>query len=398
MKVVQINATYGQKSTGTIVRDIEMLCHSSNIECYIASPGKEVLKARNGYRIGNIIDHKVHAVLCRVNGMQAYFSTLSTVCFLRYLDKIKPDIVHLHNLHSNYLNLNLLLKYLAKHDIATIVTLHDCWFFTGGCSHYTSVGCYEWMNKCGKCPSNAAVVSSIFKYRSDKVIEDKKKYLSAIPRLYVVGVSDWITNEWRKANIPCKQAITIHNGVDVNTFSPVTSNLKHQLGVENKYVMLGPAIKWLLPINKDVLDYFSNHMKSDEVLILFGVDDTKQKVSDNIMLIGYVKSPSELSKLYSCADVFVNTTREDSFSLINIEAQACGTPVVTFDQTGPKETVDEINSVSVHVGDSVRLYQMATAVKGIERYKLNCDCRSFVCLNFNQQVNFLEYINLYNSI
>lgn len=158
MKVLQINAVYGHRSTGTIVRDIEHACYESGIECLVASPDNEVLNARQGYRIGNSFDHKLHALLCRVKGKQAYFSKCATRALLKYMDCEKPDIVHLHNLHSNYIHLNMLLDYLAKRDIITIITLHDCWFYTGGCFYYSQIGCNRWLEKCGNCPKKIKIL------------------------------------------------------------------------------------------------------------------------------------------------------------------------------------------------------------------------------------------------
>lgn len=128
MKVLQINAVYGQGSTGTIVHDIENLCEKSGIECYVASPDPKVQEAKRGYVIGNILDHKLHAFLSRIHGKQAYYSHIPTRNLLHWIDFINPDIVHLHNLHSNFIHLNMLLQYLSKRDIKTIITLHDCWF------------------------------------------------------------------------------------------------------------------------------------------------------------------------------------------------------------------------------------------------------------------------------
>src|SRR5574344_1682742 len=141
MRIIQINAVYGQGSTGTIVRDIEHLCFDSGIECYVASPDPKVREAKHGYVIGNTLDHKIHALLSRIHGKQAYYSHIPTRNLIRWIDERKPEIVHLHNLHSNYIHLNMLLHYLAERDIKTIVTLHDCWFITGGCFHYTAAGC-----------------------------------------------------------------------------------------------------------------------------------------------------------------------------------------------------------------------------------------------------------------
>lgn len=398
MKVLQINAVYGHGSTGVITRDIEQLCESSGIECYVASPDPKVRDAKRGFLIGNALDHKLHAVLSRINGKQAYFSRWATRRLLKFIDRIEPDVVHLHNLHSNYIHLNMLLQYLAKKDIRTIVTLHDCWFYTGGCFHYTAAGCMRWLEDCGNCPKKKQDTPSYLWDCSASILSDRKKFLLSIPRLIVTGVSEWISSEAKRTFFSNTPVVTIRNGVDLDVFKPTPSDFRCRLGLEDKYIILGPASKWLQPVNKSVLTYFSEHMQADEVLLLFGATDCSLPMPKNVRLYGYTKDREELAALYTCADVFVNTTREDSLSLINVEAQACGTPVVTFDATGPKETVDEVCGYAAHVGDSEQLYDFVSNVRAERKDSFDEQCRGFVAANFEKGTNYQKYLNLYKQL
>lgn len=399
MKVLQINAVYGHGSTGTIVRDIEQLCSAKGIECLVASPDPAVRQAKRGYVIGNTIDHKLHAALSRIYGKQAYYSRCATRSLLKYMDREKPDIVHLHNLHSNYIHLNMLLDYLAKRDIITIVTLHDCWFYTGGCFHYANAGCYRWLEKCGNCPKKKLDTPAHLKDCSAQILADRRKYLLAIPRLTVTGVSEWIASEARRTFLKDTKVVTIHNGVDLNVFKPTPSDFRQRLGLEGKYVILGPASKWLSDVNKEVLDNFTKLMHPDEVLLLFGVDvqDTSN-LPKNVITYGYTKNREELAQLYTMADVFVNCTREESLSLINIEAQACGTPVVTFDATATPETVDGIYSLSTQVGNPDRLYESVENIRYNNDGELSKQVISFASKNYDLYSNYEEYLNLYKSL
>lgn len=397
MKVLQINAVYGHGSTGVIVRDIELLCEQSGIECYVASPDIKVRESNRGYVIGNTFDHKLHALMSRLHGKQAYFSHIPTKNLLHWMDKVRPDIVHLHNLHSNYINLNMLLDYLAKKDIRTIITLHDCWFYTGGCFHYTSAGCSGWLKKCGICPKGKSDPIASFSKKTTQILADRKKGLLSIPRLTVTGVSDWISGEARKTFLCNCKIVTIHNGVDLTVFKPTPSDLRKRLNLEGKYVILGPASKWLHPVNREVLEKFTKLMQPDEVLLLFGAVQEKVGLPFNVRTYGYTKDRTELSALYTMADVFANTTREDSLSLINIEAQACGTPVVTFDATGPKETVDDIYSISVTVGDYKKLYNAINKIKGNSFESILEHLIKFVSDKYNIYDNYELYIQLYRN-
>ena len=398
MKVLQINAVYGHGSTGTIVRDIEQLCEQNGIECYVASPDPKVKEAKRSYVIGNILDHKLHALLCRINGMQGYFSHIPTWNLCKYIDQIKPDVVHLHNLHSNYIHLNILLRHLAKRDIKTIITLHDCWFYTGGCFHYTAVGCGKWMKSCGQCPKKKQDTPAFLFDCSSRILADRKKYLLAIPHLYINGVSEWITKEATNTFFKDTPKAVIRNGVDMKVFKPTPSDLRHRLGLDDKYIILGPASKWLAPVNRVVLAEFSRLLKPDEILLLYGCTQTTQDLPKNVFKYGYTIDRVELAQLYTMADVFANVTREDSLSLINIEAQACGTPVVTFDQTGPKETVDGINSFSVPVGDVMKMYDAIERVRQSHIDNKETALRQFVKENYELSSTYQQYIDLYKSI
>ena len=399
MRILQINAVYGQGSTGTIVRDIEQLCFKSGIECYVASPDPKVCEAKHGYVIGNTLDHKLHALLSRIHGKQAYFSHIPTRNLLRWIDEIKPDIVHLHNLHSNYIHLNMLLGYLAKKDIKTIVTLHDCWFYTGGCFHYTAAGCDKWLRDCKDCPKKKAGTPAILSKHSAQILADRKKYLLAIPHLYITGVSQWMAHEPLKSYLKDVPNFVIRNGIDFNVFKPTPSDFRQRLGLEGKYVILGPASKWLSDVNKEVLDKFTKLMHPDEVLLLFGVDvqDTSN-LPKNVITYGYTKNREELAQLYTMADVFVNCTREESLSLINIEAQACGTPVVTFDATATPETVDGIYSLSTQVGNPDRLYESVENIRYNNDGELSKQVISFASKNYDLYSNYEEYLNLYKTL
>lgn len=399
MKLLQINAVYGHGSTGVITRDIEQLCELLNIDCYVASPDPMVRNAKRGYLMGNVLDHKMHALLSRIAGKQAYFSKRATRRLLAYMDEIKPDIVHLHNLHSNYIHLNMLLQYLAKKDICTVVTLHDCWFFTGGCFHYTTVGCNKWKNSCGHCIKQRQDTPAYLYDASTKIQNDRLKYFSAIPRLIFVGASKWVASELSKSRIKeCGKITYIHNGFDLNVFSPRTSDLRQRLNLTDRFVVLGPASKWLQTINRGTFEYFVKHLPKDCTLLLFGSNDKPDNLPDNVKLYGYVHNREELAELYSMADVMVNCSREDTLSSLNLEAQACGTPVVTYDATGSKETVDGVCGFAVEVGNNEKLFDSVMSVRSLGREHFGKLCREFISKNFEKDINYGKYISLYKQI
>lgn len=399
MRIVQINAVYGCRSTGTIMRQLQDACFAQGIDAYVAyswadRPSTEI---RNGYRIGNSLTEKTHALLSRIAGRQGYFSHFTTWLFLRFISRLKPDVVHLHNLHSNFIQLNCLLRFLAKNNIRTIITLHDCWYYTGGCFHYSSVNCQKWKDKCGNCPKRIKDTPAYLVDASRSVLLDRKKYLNSIPRLTIIGASKWISEECRQSVIGIKDIRYIHNGFDFSVFQPKESSWRKKLGLEGKYIIIGPANKWYQKINQPTLNYFVRTMYDDMVLVLFGAIPNQSVESGRLMHIDYIESASEMAQLYSMADVMVNCSREDTLSSLNIECQACGTPVITYDATGNKETVDGKFSLSVTSGDFEDLFSAMLKVREIGKKNICNNCISWARQEFSYNDFIDSYISLYKE-
>ncbi len=401
MKILQINAVYNVGSTGVIVSDLHELSMKAGMDSYVAystspMPSKKIT---NGYRIGKWLGKKMHATFGRINGEQAYFSRFATKRVLKYIDKLAPDIVHLHNLHSNYINLNMLLKYLGERDIKTVITLHDCWFFTGGCFYYTAANCDKWLHNCGNCPKKYKDTFACFFDKSTEILKDRATLFGAIKDLTVVGVSNWIAEEAGKTFLKKGNICTIHNGIDTKFFTNTESDLKKQYGLEDKFVILGPASKWLKDINEETLEYFVSNMPKGCVLALLGCTKRqKRHLPKGVVAIPFIKDRNELRKVYSMADVFANCTREDALSLINLEAQSCGTPVVTYCNSGVKETVDNECGFSVESGNASELFDTVMRVREIGKENLSEKTRVWVVDNFNRNENYKKYIELYRSI
>jgi len=398
MKLLQINAVYGVGSTGVIVRDIHELCLKEGMDAHVAYSTSPIPEAEisGGYAIGNSLGKKLHALFCRVNGMQSYFSRFSTYQLLKHIKKINPDIVQLHNLHSNYIHLNLLLKFLAKEQIKTVITLHDCWFYTGGCFHYTAEGCDRWLTACGDCPKKNKDTRAWLFDRSARILRDRKKYLSAIEDLTVVGVSDWIAGEARKTFLKDKRVVTVHNGVDTEVFKPTPSTLREKYGIKDKFVILGLASKFLSPVNQETFEKVSNSLTEDEVLLLLGcTEEQKTRLPQGVIPLPFIKDRTELCQMYSMADVFVNVTREDTFPTANLEPQACGTPVITYHNTGAGETVDNRCGFPVETGNAEELLARIRHVKQTGKPAFEEDCRKWAVSQFDKEKNYQKYIRIF---
>ena len=398
MKVLQINATYGVGSTGLIVRDIGQALASAGHEAYFAyqsAPEPPV----NGYRVGNVADHKRHALLARLFGGQGFYSRRATAKLCRYIDRVSPDVVHLHNLHSNYVHLTRLLSHLARRDIPTVITMHDCWFFTGKCFHYADVGCDKFRHSCGNCPKKGAPPASLLFDRSARDLQRKIEALTAIPRLYLVGCSDWICDEARSGRLSACDVRRIYNGVDTSVFAPRDrAALKAEQGLAGKQVILGMANKWLQPANRPLLDAVVSGMPESRVLCLVGCTDKQKQelatLGDRVRATGFVSDRDEMARLYAMADVFVNPTRADTLPTVNMESICAGTPVVTYAVGGSPELIDADTGTVVPEGDVPAVLQAIEEILSQD----TPTCSATGKARFDKNECYGAYVDLYRTV
>lgn len=398
MKILQINAVYGYGSTGLIMQDVGRIIEASGNEAYYAYQTANG-QVKNGYRVGNKLDWKLHALYSRVFGKQAYFSKRATKKLLKYIDGVKPDVVHLHNLHSNYINLNMLLKYLADEDIGTVITMHDCWYFTGKCFHYIDVGCDGFTKDCQNCPKRKASPTSLLFDTASKVLKDRQKYLSAIPRLKIVGCSDWICGEAKKGFLKDYQLTTIHNGVDTSVFKPYDKEaLKAENGASDKFVIMGMANKWFLPSNKGVLEKTLAILDENVRLMIVGCNDEQleslKQYGEKVIPVGFIRDRELLAKRYAMSDVFVNITHADTLPTVNMESICCDTPVITYDSCGSPELVLD------GCGTIVKEYDEDGIVEAIKSY-INAEkkhCFQIGAHHYDKEQCYKKYLEVYEAL
>ncbi len=394
MKVLQINAVYGFKSTGVIVKDIENLLNDNGHTAFVAYQ-TAVNPPQNSYKIGNKSDWKIHAILARVFGKQAYFSRIATKKLLKYIEKIRPDVVHLHNLHSNYINLNILCDYLAEKNIKTVYTLHDCWCFTGKCSHYVAVGCDKWQSSCGSCPQNKCEQPSLFFDATSKVLKDKTEHLNKIKDLTLVACSEWIKAEAEKSLLKPKNITVIYNGVDTGIFKPHKSSFKEQNGFSDEFVIMGMADKWCLEENKIAVQKIVESNKDSKIVIV-GCNKAQKQMFDNynnVLALEYVKDRKKLADIYSSCDVFVNLTHADTLPTVNMESISSGTPVITYDCCGSPELVDQDSGFVVKEND---VDALLTTIAKLKEQPLKIDISS-AHKKFDKNSCYNKYLEVYND-
>ena len=395
MKVLQINAVYGFKSTGVIVKDIEELLEKSGHTPYIAYQ-TAINPPKNSYKIGSTLDWKIHALLARIFGKQAYFSKMATRGLLKYIDKISPDIVHLHNLHSNYLNLNMLCDYLSENNIKTVYTLHDCWLFTGKCTHYAAVKCDKWQTTCGSCPLNNQEQPSLFFDATSKVLKDKTNHLNKIKNLHLVACSEWIKGEAEKSLLKPKSINVIYNGVDTEIFKPHASNFKTEHGITKDFVIMGMADKWCLEENKQAVKKIIKKNQDCNIVIVGCNEAQKEyfKNYSNVLALGYIKDRKELSDIYSSSNVFINLTHADTLPTVNMESIASGTPVITYNCCGSPELIDKDSGFIIEENDINTLLEKINILKQNPlSFKIEEKHRKF-----DKNTCYNKYLDIYKKI
>ncbi len=392
MRVLQINAVYGVSSTGRTTAQCHEYMRSHGIESYTACP-----RGNADYIIGSRLSQKMHSLLARLTGREGCFSGAATRSLIKYIEKISPDVVCLRNLHSNYISLPILLGYLAKKDIPTVAVLHDAWFYTGKCMHYTKKGCYGWRGDCAGCREPENAIPYWFSPCSAKQLQMKRELFCRIPRLAVVGVSDWITDEARKSHLGNAKIIRrIYNFIDDAVFAPRESERK-KLGLpEDKKILFACASRFDATKGTQGYEHLMQGLGEGYCLVLAG------NIPDAVPLhgmisVGNISDTETLAKYYNAADVFVSLSPQESFGKAMAEALMCGVPVVGSHLTACPEIAQGCGA-SVDVGDISAVARAVRKICADGRGKWRDQCRIKAQENFSVEKNLQEYIDLFREI
>ena len=392
-KLLQVNAVYNDGSTGTIVRLINAEAEKAGFECFSACP--DVEDGAHTISMGTTLERKFHGLMARVSGKEGFYSTHATRKLIRWMKKNKPDVIHLHNLHSHFINLDLLTKYIAKMDIPTVITMHDCWYYTGKCCHYTLVGCQNWKKGCGNCKKLGADVPILFGDPTAKICRDKVDALVRIPRKVLVGVSDWMADEAKASLLKDVPITRVYNSIDADLFSRRNADLRKKYQLNKEFVILGFANKFLLDKNKQALDAIVSLIGKETAFVIAGCSEEQLKTLPTAVIgIGRISQANSMAELYSMADVMVNVTWEDSLSLVNVEALACGTPVITYASCGATETVEP--AFRVTPGDVAGLVKKIECVRRVGKEGYTRACRQRAIEMFSN--TYVEYIDIYKKL
>lgn len=386
MKVVQINQVSGYGSTGKIVEDLSHIMLQNGIENKILY-GFGSTSCPCAVRFGTVHEHRRHKLLARTTGHHGAGSMRATKMMVEFLQAYKPDLVHLHNLHGFYLNLSCLFEYLKQVRVPVIWTLHDCWAFTGHCAHFSLSQCQRWQNGCSSCPQRFTYPRALWD-RSRKNWQEKKTLFSGLERCVLVCPSQWLAGLVQHSFLYGYPLTVIPNGIDLEQFSPQTRQ-QHE-----KKIVLACA-PTLNPGNHkggQYLPQLAAQLGNEYEIQVLGLRD--RNIPLGIYALPYTASRKELAGFYSNADVFVNPTLEDNFPTVNLEALACGTPVVTFQTGGSPECLDESCGAVV---PQRNVDAMARAVREWTAKKAAQACRNRA-MRYDKTKTGGDYIRLYQQI
>lgn len=397
-KIYLINGVpYG--STSQVMLGVKNQASKENNQFYIVtgySTHPNSLIVNDNYFCTGKYSKILHMLFSRITGMDGFFSILNTLKIIKSMKKNNVDLIHLHNLHGWYINIPMLFKFIKNNDIKVIWTLHDCWAFTGHCPHFDMIGCNKWRSKCHNCPQyklypQSLVDNSYFLYKC------KKKWFTNVKDMVLVTPSKWLENMVGDSFLKEYPIYTINNGINLNVFKPIDSDLREKLDLENKFIILGVSFGWNEKKGLDIFIRLAKELNRDYKIILVGTDDEiDKKLPKNILSIHRTQNQYELAKIYTIADIFVNPTREEVLGLVNLESLACGTPVITFNTGGSPECIDSKTGIVVEKNNYLKIKQ---AIESSSKQMLfsSDDCIRRA-KEFDEQIVYKKYVDIYHKI
>ena len=385
-----INSVCGIKSTGRIATDLADMLTEQGYTVKIAYGRESVPKKYTKYavRIGSDWDVRLNGVMARVFDNAGFGCRKATLKFIEFIKEFAPDIIHLHNLHGYYINIEVLFKFLKEYNKPVVWTLHDCWAFTGHCAYFDLYKCYKWRTECNKCPQKKEYPTSLLFDNSRENYIHKKKAFQGVNKLIVVTPSQWLANLVKESFLQNYETRVINNGIDLTLFKPTNGDFRERYNLEDKIIVLGVASAW--GARKGLLDFIELRKLLDSryEIVLVGVSEEDKKILTEGMLgITRTDSVKELAEIYTVSDIFINLTYEDNYPTVNLEAQACGTPVLTYRTGGSVESVPE-----EQVAEQGNLQDI---VELIEKYEGK---RALIQSFYDKNIAFEKYIELYEEI
>lgn len=400
--LLQINAVSNYGSTGKIMENIAGVAEKYGWTNYIACGSRYSQPSKYPtFIISSTRENYIAALHTLLTDRHGFALERQTKAFVKWIDTIRPDVIHLHNIHSYYLNIQVLFGYLSKKNIPVIWTLHDCWAFTGHCSHFIKINCDKWRTTCHDCALKRDFPKSLFFDKSYQNYQDKKKIFCSPCRMIITPVSKWLADMTALSFLNKYPINVVYNGIDTNVFKPVESDsLKKKYNLQKKHILLGVSNDW--GIAKGLRDYFalSQIIAHDYQIVLVGMNEKQiaEYGDRGILCIPRTKSVEELVKWYSAADVVLHLSYAETFGLPVVEGFSCGTPAIVYDDTSLSELITPDTGFKITPGDlnEVRIKVEQITQQGKEHYSTNCRQRAIE--KYNMRDRYMDYLKIYEKI
>lgn len=389
-KLVQINVTCNG-STGRIMNQIQQTAENEGWEAY-SFFGRGKPANENCYKITNMVDVLYSVFLTRVFGLHGYGCKRATKKLIKNIEKINPDVIQLHNIHGYYINIKILFDYLKKCNKKIVWTLHDCWAFTGHCSHFDYVKCDKWKTQCQKCIQKNQYPKSIIKDKSYTNYLLKKETFNDVKNMILITPSEWLAKNVKESFLQEYKVKVINNGIDLKIFKPTESNFRKENELEDKFVILGVANIWNERKGLNVFIELSKKLDERYKIVLVGLKHKQiKKLPKNIIGIQPIDDIKKLVEIYTMADLFINPSTEETMGLTTVEAMACGTYVLVNNKTAIPEVINKYS------GDIVNNNNIEQYIEKI--YKLKDKLyKSEECIKQAQKYDHLKKYNEYLKI
>lgn len=398
MRVLQINSVANSGSTGRIAEEIGNVLLAHGHQSVIAYGRGNSHSTSQLIKIGTRGDVNMHGLHTLLTDRHGFASKNATVQLIKQLQEIRPDVLALHNLHGYYLNLPILFSYIQQAKLPVVWTLFDCWAFTGHCTYFDDIGCTKWQTHCEKCPKHRKYPSS-WVDGSFGNFREKGRLFTSVKKMELVAHSQWLADLVKQSFLKDYRVNVTPSAINLGLFKPTPSQLREKYQLDGKKVILGCASTWSTRKGYDDFIRLAKVVGNEYQLVMIGLNKRELGALPKAIIgLQRTESIEELAQWYSLAFAFVNPTSQDNFPTTNLEALACGTPVVTYNTGGSAEAVDEKTGVVVKKGDITGIVHAIDKIDKLEYKHLSRACRDRAENLFNKETRYLDYLEIFERV
>ena len=407
MRIVHINcADFG--STGKMIDDISRQAHKKNWDSFLFTP---FISEEKSYlnKKAYCFNHEpgINRRVAQILGLRYNFAPFATRKVLKYLSQVNPDIVHLHAINGNVVNVYKLISFLKNEKIPVVLTNHSEFFYTGTCTH--AYDCEKWKTGCGGCVDFKFQAQSMFFDRTATAWEKMRKAFFGYEKAVVVSVSPWVFSRSKSSPIVdgLKQKMIL-NGLDTTNFNGLDmAAARERLGLSqsSKYIVhvtarFNPDDEKEVKGSAYIVELAKKLQAHNVKVLVVGVcEKYTTELPENMIVVGPVMNQKVLADYYCAADLSVIASKRETFSMIVAESLCCGTPVLGFKAGGPESIAIKEYSQFFEYGSIDELYKSIVDkwlnFKTPEGSKVLSEMAR-ECYNSERMAN--EYLDLYEEM